>query len=81
MSLAFGLAVAAIASVTGHVSGGDFYINRHDWHDSHNDDMLHVTGHTESHLKSFIESEGLHLRLFLMLSMMPLKRWMATENI
>ena len=32
-------------------------------------------------LESFIESEVPHLRLFLMLSMMHLKRWVATENV
>ena len=34
-----------------------------------------------SNLKSFIESEVPHLRLFPMLSMMPLKRWLPTENV
>ena len=32
-------------------------------------------------MESFIESEVPHLRLFLMLSIMPLKRWVATENV
>ena len=38
-------------------------------------------GSTLSLVESFIESEVPHLRLFLMLSMMPLKRWVATENV
>ena len=37
--------------------------------------------HTKSHLKSFIKLEVPHLRLFLMLSMMPLKRCVATESV
>ena len=32
-------------------------------------------------LKSFIESEVSHLRLCPMLSMRPLKRWVAAENV
>ena len=35
----------------------------------------------ESHVKSFIESEVPYLRLFLMLNMMPLKNWVATQNV
>ena len=41
---------------------------------------MHTVG-TLSLVESFIESEVPHLRLFLMLSMMPLKRWVATENV
>ena len=36
---------------------------------------------TQSHFESFIESEVPHLRLFLILSMMPLKRWVATAKV
>ena len=32
-------------------------------------------------MESFIESEVPHLRLFVMLSMMPLKRWVVIENV
>ena len=32
-------------------------------------------------MESFIESEVPHIRLFLMLSMMLLKGWVATENV
>ena len=36
---------------------------------------------TLSIVESFIESEVPYLRLFLILSIMPLKRWVATENV
>ena len=36
---------------------------------------------TLSLVESFIESEVPHLRLFLLKSMMPLKRWVATEKV
>ena len=36
---------------------------------------------TLSLVESFIESEVPHLRLFLVKIMMPLKRWVATENV
>ena len=36
---------------------------------------------TLSLVESFIESEVPHLRLFLVKSMMPLKRWVATEKV
>ena len=36
---------------------------------------------TLSLVESFIESEVPHLRLSLVKSMMPLKRWVATENV
>ena len=32
-------------------------------------------------MESFLESGVPHLRLFPTLSMMPLKRWVATENV
>ena len=38
-------------------------------------------GPTYSHLESFIELEVPHLRHLPMLSMMPLKRGVATENV
>ena len=36
---------------------------------------------TLSLVESFLESEVPHLRLFLVKIMMPLKRWVATENV
>jgi hypothetical protein len=36
---------------------------------------------TLSLVENFIESEVPHLRLFLVKIMMPLKRWVATENV
>ena len=38
-------------------------------------------GSTLSLVESFIESEVPHLKLFLVKSMMPLKRWVATEKV
>ena len=39
------------------------------------------SGDTLFLVESFIESEVPHLRLFLVKIMMPLKRWVATENV
>ena len=36
---------------------------------------------TLSLVESFIESEVPHLKLFLVKSMMPLKRWVVTEKV
>ena len=36
---------------------------------------------TLSLVESFIESKVPHLRLFLVKSMMPLKRWVVTEKV
>ena len=37
-------------------------------------------GPTLSHLKSFLESAVPPIRLFLLIIIMPLKRWVAEEN-
>ena len=42
--------------------------------------MVVVVVHTMSHLKRFLESAVPPIRLFLLIIIMPLKRWVAKEN-